>query len=371
MHLQSILVYLTLIIIMVLCGIYTMSQYSYAIKNNRSYYKSNFFWRIDIILPIILFSILMGMRFNVGYDHLAYLDGYLSKNYIGKDEPLFFLISEISWYFNLHYTVYFGIIAFLQITFFYLSFKDERYLLPFLMFFLFTNGTHQSWVNIIRQSLATCIWLYSLKYIDNKKPLTYLLICLLLYFIHRSALILLFFYPVLKSDKDIFKNVKIQLILLGISFIIGKYFYIIEKWLELLIEFYISILGKDFYLNYTIDNMLENVADSGSGLAYFFKLLLNITIIIQSKKLKLYFNRRRFKIIYSLFFIGLLFFYIFPIGSISFTRPFRYLYIFQTIMYSYYAYYLYKNYKRQPIYLFLLIIIIMTFIGIFILSQYF
>src|SRR5690606_15576660 len=197
------------------------------------------------------------------------------------------------------------------------------------------------------------------------------LICLLLYFIHRSALILLFFYPVLKSDKDIFKNVKIQLILLGISFIIGKYFYIIEKWLELLIEFYISILGKDFYLNYTIDNMLENVADSGSGLAYFFKLLLNITIIIQSKKLKLYFNRRRFNIIYSLFFIGLLFFYIFPIGSISFTRPFRYLYIFQTIMYSYYAYYLYKNYKRQPIYLFLLIIIIMTFIGIFILSQYF
>lgn len=34
---------------------------------------------------------------------------------------------------------------------------------------------------------------------------------------------------------------------------------------------------------------------------------------------------------------------IFPLGAIAITRPFRYLYIFQTIMYAYFIYYLFKT----------------------------
>ena len=62
-----------------------------------------------------------------------------------------------------------------------------------------------------------------------------------------------------------------------------------------------------------------------------------------SKRLKLLYNNKRFTIIYFFFIVGIIIQNIFPVGLIAITRPFRYLYIFQTIMYAFFLYYLYKT----------------------------
>src|SRR5690606_18516102 len=81
----------------------------------------------------------------------------------------------------------------------------------------------------------------------------------------------------------------------------------------------------------------------GTGLVYIFRIVLNIIIILYSIKLKLFYNSKRFIVIYFLFIIGALTHYMFPVGLISITRPFRYFYVFQTIMFAYFLYYLYRT----------------------------
>ena len=93
------------------------------------------FFRFEVLFPLVLFAIVFGMRYDVGVDHLGYLYGYLEKIDVGKGEPLFQFLSKTGWYLNLHYTVYFGIIAFIQVFFFFYAFKNERYLFPLLVFF--------------------------------------------------------------------------------------------------------------------------------------------------------------------------------------------------------------------------------------------
>lgn len=371
MFLQSISVYFILILFMMMFAFIAAKRAnSYTLYNGNLVAKRSF-WKIEVILPILFFAIIMGMRYDVGYDYISYLDNYLYKNYTGKGEVLFNLFSDIGWYFNLHYTVYFTAIAFVQILFFFLAFKDERYLFPFLIFFLFTSGNYLFLMNVIRQALALCIWLYALKFIDLKKPYIYFFICVLLFMIHRSSVILFIFYPLLRNGTDYFKSIKLQLVLFFSAFIIRDVFSNLIMRIEPLINFYTSMLGDGLYDSYNMENLIDRVTDGsgGSGIAMYFKIGLHFLIILYSARLKKYFNSKRFIIIYFFFFLGLLTTYIFPEGAISLTRPFRYFYIFQPIMYAYFLFYLYKNKNTETNYI-LFYGIIVVFLLIFVLSQY-
>lgn len=368
---QSIFVYLTLISIMVIFGMLaTLKGNVYTISKEGEINTKKSFWSFEIIFPLLLFAIIMGIRYDVGVDYFTYLYNYLHKNYTGKEEYLFFFLSDVGWYFNFHYTIYFGVIAFLQVLFFFLAFKDERYLFPFLVFFLFANGGYSFWMNVIRQALAMCIWLYSLRYIEHKKFYKYLIFGLIAFLIHRSSIILLIFYPILRNGKDYFKSIPLQLVLVVFAFIIKDLFYSIIMQLETIINFYSSLLGEGLYDNYGLENMLDSVIDNeGTGIAYFFKILLNVMVILYSHKLKKFYNNKKFVIVYFFFFIGIIATYIFPLGAYSITRPFRYFFIFQTIMYAYLLYYFFKERKHLNN-LIMFWILLITFLGIFILSQY-
>lgn len=367
---QSIIVYLTLILAMVVCGIYaSYKARAYAFSNGeRRVIRS--FWSFEIMFPIVLFSVIMGMRYDVGVDYFTYLYNYLYHNYTGKQEFLFFILSDIGWFFNLHSAVYFGIIAFLQATLFFLAFRDERYLFPFLVFFLFTNGNYLFWMNVIRQALAMCIWLYALKYIARKSFYKYALFIGIAFLVHRSSIVLLALYPLLKNGKDYFKRRPIQVALLLLAFYVKYFFDDFILQIEAAVNFYSSILGDGLYESYSLENLLDTIVESeGSGFGYLFKIVMNIVVILYSLKLKKFYNSRKFIIFYSLFFIGLLASYTFPTGAVFLTRPFRYFYIFQPIMYSYFLYYLYHRRKHlENLVLFWGIII--SFLGLFILSQY-
>ena len=369
--LQSIVMYSFLMLIMLLNSIYASKNSSYISSSGLVVQRS--FWRFEILFPLILFAVVFGMRYDVGVDHLGYLQGYLEKIHIGNKEPLFFLLSEMGWRFNWHYVVYFSVIAFIQIVFFFYAFKDERYLYPFLVFFLFTNGDWLFWMNGIRQAIAMCIWIFSIKYIEDKKFWKYFIWCVVATLFHNSAIFLIVFYPILKNGKDYFKSIPLQLILIAAAFILQGSFSVVLSRIEPILNIYINILGGDLYSSYDSEGLMNSFREStGTGLVYLFRILLNITIILYSKKLKLFYDSKRFNIIYFFFFFGLITSYIFPAGYIAITRPFRYFYIFQAIIYAYFLYYLYrtklKNTQLGTFHALMYYGLIVIFLGVFYLS---
>ena len=356
---------------MILFAVYASKRNGYISSSGLLVKRS--FWRFEVIFPLILFAIIFGMRYDVGVDHLGYLHGYLDKIHVGKNEPLFFLFAEIGWKLNWHYVLYFGVIAFAQVLFFFYAFNNERYIYPFLVFFLFTNGEWIFWMNGIRQALAMCIWIFSIKYIEEKKLWRYLIWCVVATLIHKSAIVLIVFYPILRNGRDYFKSIPLQLILLGSAFILKEVFSVLFSYIEPLINTYTNILGSDIYSGYNMEVLMESFRESdGTGLVYLFRIILNVTIILYSTRLKLFYNSKRFNIIYFFFFIGLLTMYVFPVGFISLTRPFRYFYIFPSIMYAFFLYYLFKTKLRDTQRGFFHAIIyyglIFIFLGVFYLS---
>ena len=342
---QSIIVYSSLMIIMILFAVLSSNNHTFFPSTGLVIQKS--FWRFEVVFPLVLFAIIFGMRYDVGVDHLGYLEAYLWKEYAGKNDLLFNLLSELGWRLNLHYVVYFSLIAFIQVFFFFYAFNNERYLYPFLVFFLFTNGEMGFWMNGIRQALAMCIWIFSLKYIEEKKIWKYLLWGILAVLFHKSAIILLLFYPFLRNGKDYFKSIPLQLLLIGGAFVFQVLFSDLIISFEPVIAYYLNLLGNDLYSSYNLESLMDSYKENdGTGLVYIFRIVLNVVIVLYSSKLKTFYNSKRFNVIYFFFFIGLITTYMFPGGYISFTRPFRYFYIFPSIMYAYFLYYLFKTRLR-------------------------
>src|SRR5690554_261189 len=364
--LQSLFVYSSLLGVMILFSLVTQQRHSYS-KTLSSEGENNSFWKIYIIFPLIVFSIIFGMRYDVGTDHLAYISTYSEGIVASKGEPIFDAITYIFQGLGLHYVYYFTFLAFIQVFFFFYAFKNEKYLFPFLVFFLFTNFEWLFWMNGIRQALALCIWLFAIRYIEEKRFWMYLLFCIISSSFHYSASVLIVFYPLLKNGRDYFKSINLQLLILVSAFIIQQFFTILLPKIDVLIGLYKSILGggKAYTKSYGIERLMKSYIDrGGTNLVYLAKILMNVIIIAHSKKLKEFYNSKRFVIIYFFFFFGLITLYIFPIGYISITRPFRYFYIFDTIIYAYFAYYLLKN--RTPQNQLLYLIFIVLFIGVFI-----
>ena len=248
---------------------------------------------------------------------------------------------------------------------YFAAFKNELFLYPFLVFFLFTNGDVDNWNNILRCALATSIWLYSLRYIQERNFLKYYLFCAFAISFHLSAVILLFIYPVFVRQKDFFKSIPLQLVLLLAVLVVQNKFWPLFGNLDRLIE-QLSILTSGAYDYYTAERVEDAVASrSGTGIAYIWILLVHIFIVVSSNRLKRFYHSDRFKMIYSLYFLGLLLFYVFPGGSLILTRPFRYFFSLRTVMLAYFAYYLMRTkhiYKYNKIWL---LVLIVSFIGLY------
>lgn len=369
---QSILVYSTLLIIMLFFALLIASKSSkYTTASGEI--RNRKFWSIETIVPIFLFAIVFGLRYDVGVDHLNYLEGYIKGENIGKGEFLFDSITNIGIALNMHATIYFAILAFIQISFFLLAFKNERYLFPYLIFFFFTMGDWLFWMNGIRQALAMCIWFYSIKYISEKKLFKYLIYCLAAVLFHKSALILIAFYPLLRTGKDYFRQISLQLILFLLAFVFNKYYYVIFPKLEVIVLWYAEVIGGDSYTTYGMDRLESSVSnDSGSGMFYLFKIFLTMIIIFYSKKLKSFYNTNHFTVLYFFFFFGTITFYMFPVGLVSITRPFQYFNIFHCVMFAYFLNYLYWTSKdirqRKMINIIIFYGVIVAFIGAFYLN---
>ncbi len=317
----------------------------------------NMFW---FMIAMLAFAIVFGIRYDVGVDHLAYVNMYIWGVDYSPHEFLYQFYSNVCEVLDMPYPLFFAIISFLQVTLFFSAFKNESYLFPFLVLFLFFDGLYDNWNNIIRASIAFCIWVYSLKYIDDKKIVPYLICNVIAVGFHYSSAILVVVYPLLVKGNLLFKNVSLQLALIGLAFILRHFFGHLSGPLSSLIEKLTAIIG--LYEGYTPDRLINGSVrtTSGTNIAFYVFIMVNISIVLVSPKLLAFYNNRKFRIVYNLFFIGIFLSYSFPDELIALTRPFRYFTLMHPIMLSYMAYYLYKNKKTISFF-----VMLFLYIGIF------
>lgn len=368
---QSIIIYVLIIAILYHTAKIAAINYKLSLNNNQfPILRVRPFWCPEIKFMILFFTFIFGIRYDVGTDYLTYLSAYLEKEDAGRDEFLFMLIGDICNSLNFHPCLYFAICAFIQIYFFLFAFEKERYLYPFLILFLFLEGSYFFWMNGIRQAIAMCIWLFSLKYITSKSLKKYLLFCFIAYLFHKSAVILVLLYPILYKNKDYLDNVFIQLLLFGLTFTLKNSIEPLLIRFEYIISWIQMNVGGGAYEAYSLESLIGDLdrEQSGTGLAWIFKTIVWIAIILFSNKLKEYYNDYRFNMLYFFFYIGIIASYFFPPTVIILTRPFRYFYIFQPIMLSFFVYYL-INRKQKSVAKYWGYMIICTFWAIFILNQ--
>lgn len=316
--------------------------------------------RKNVLIPLLAFVFIMGMRYDVGTDHLSYLDAYLYGWTRSNLEVGMVLFTRICSFLRMPYPVFFAIIAFAEAAFFFGAFKKESYILPFYVVFLFTTGDVDSWNNILRCSLAAAFWMYSLRYIQEKNPWKYYLMGALAISFHLSSAILVVFYPIFRWKTDYFRRIPLQLALLAVVLVINHVFYSMIGNLESLLGV-VSSVTNGAYDFYTSEKLIDTVTSrEGTGIAYLWMLLVNVIVCCYSRKMKRYYHSARFEMIYSLFFLGLLAFYVFPGGAILLTRPFRYFFFFKAVMLAYFAYYLMRT--KQKV---LLLVLVLSFIGLY------
>lgn len=336
---QTIFVYSSLLIVMFLCGIVSA-------KRTANTTISCSFWKWENLLPILFFAVIMGLRYDVGQDHLTYLFSYKNGGgYIERYEPIFKFVASEFREFGLHPFWFFAFWAFIQIFFVYYALKDERYLMPFVAISLITGEYFLYWMNGIRQELAACIFFFSIIFIVDKKSIKYLLCCLLAFCFHKTAIILIPLYPILVRGNDLTINRIFQYLLYIVAFIIALtdvdvISHIIPS---------LSFLEYTSYANYLSEgsiNHFNDVTVKGNSIAYKLLFFINLIIIFYSDKMKQYFSNRKFTIIYNLYYWGSVFVLIF-INNLVFERPFRYFNLFNMVMISYTLFYLWKNSKRR------------------------
>lgn len=334
---QTIIVYVGLALIMSYCFRLSL-EYTRLGKAKFSIKSMVFF-----IVAILLFAVVFGMRYYVGIDYPHYKLAYELMDYhIDRYEWIVYWITTICAEMKLHYTVYFGIIAFIQAFFYFLAFKNEKGVLAFLIIFLLLSGVvQQGWMNGIRQYCAVCIFVYALSELakkDIRGIVVFYCLVFVAYGFHRSSIILIFvpLYLLLK-DKYLFNNKNIQYALI-LLFFIGQTFNFKSAYLEDL-DYFATLASYEQFVD-----VIQSSGGVSIGIYSVLSLLMYMFLVYYSDKVKEYYAESCFfKFVYDFSIIGICLNYFFA-GSMMLIRINQYFFIFTYALFAYYAVYFSRNY---------------------------
>lgn len=357
--LHTFFVYGSLLLIMFICGIYaSKKEYFYA-------GQSIPFNSWEVVIPLFLFAFIFGIRFNVGIDFENYLYSYKTGYDVERYEWLFRWITLFFQKCGFHYSFYFGFLSFIQIFFLFYAFKNERFLFPYLVFILFCGQYFLLWTNVIRQDIAACIFIYAVKYIEQKKKWSYFFWIFIACGFHITSVILFFLYPILCNGKDYFYRVKIQFILTFLFFFLYFQNVIIGTYLYQILQFCADLIGYDKkYTQVLYDELVlgKSSISTNTGLGFMLLFVIDLIVIFYSNRIKNYFNNKKIIILYNIYFIGVLL-QLFFANFMVLSRSFRYFRFFKLIIVAYFLYYLVKNPKLSNT--IVLLILILIYIALF------
>lgn len=346
--LESVLVYFFLYFVMALCGRLKADKSDKYIGESGEYPEENRFFSPEMVVLVLSFTFVFGCRWGVGRDYFRYLEAYTYGSY-ERYEYLFRSIIVLLKRANVHFSVYFGIWAFLDVFLLYYAFRNYKFVFPYIAFFLIFGSHYLNMMNAIRQGISALFFLVSISYIDNKRPIAFVLCTIVAVLFHRLALILFVFYPLLRLSDDWFKSIGLQLVI----YFIAVFFYFngeyVLEWIEAPFEWLSGLLEYDDYYDYedlTSDRFDRSQFGRNTGLGIWINMFRTIPIILLSKNLKAYYNSSHFNMLYTLYFIGVLCALVFG-KSVILNRVTYYFDFFQIIIYSLFVYYCFDTKKAQ------------------------
>lgn len=318
------------------------------------------FWTPENSVSLLLFTLVFGFRYDVGVDYENYAYIYTHSGERSDSlEFLFLAITNLMRDNGISLGFYFSFWSFLQLFFLLYAFRKERYLYPYLIFVLFCGQYFLLWMNVIRQDLATCIFIFAIEFIEKKKFFAFLLWILIASGIHQTALVLLLFYPIFMAKTDYLKHLTVlgQLSILFICLYIHINNYILidfDRYLNM------YMINSD-YGGYSYGAVEHTSKDNVIGGTFILSFIVDAIIISYSEKLRNHYSSTKFNIFYTLYFVGVLFELLFGYSYIL-ERSFRYLRFFKLVITPYLLYYLYQK-RKKAANVFLLLFVVLAFIA--------
>ena len=331
--LQSLFVYVIMIVSILGCA----WLYTQVVSGTKVYV-----YHPCIFTIVIIYTFFCSVRYDVGVDYPAYLSMFKVSEYattsqdISHTEPgwayLTWLISSS----HIHFAVYFGIIAYIQILLVISAFKKKAKILPIVILIFFLSGQFISFQNIIRQNIVAACFLYIAMQRYNIKFVFYVLFVLIACLIHKSALILLILYPFIKINRFYINAQWIYALIIVVCAIIGSRFNLLDVVFKNPIM--VFILESNDYAYYLQDDNMNMGMGQSIGLGFMLRTVIDVIMVLN----KSYVNRlsadKRYNIYFRLYFLGTSLSYLFP-TSMLVNRPLMYMVIFILPIYSYYFYY--------------------------------
>lgn len=337
----SFLVYTTVFVALLLLAI-SSSKRVPSLHHIEEDFRS--FWTPENCVSLLLFTLVFGFRYDVGVDYVNYEYIYTHPTWRSDSlEFLFLTLTNLMRDNGIPLGFYFSFWSFFQLFFLLYAFRKERQLYPYLIFVLFCGQYFLFWTNVIRQDLATCIFIFAIEFIEKKKFFAFLLWILIASGIHQTALVLLLFYPIFMAKTDYLKHLTV----LGQLFILFICLYIhINNYIILDFDQYFGLYLTDTdYDKYSYGAIEKTTKENILGGTFILRFIIDVVIIAYSKKLKDFYFSKRFKIFYTLYFIGVILDLLFGYSYIL-ARSFRYLLFFKLVVAPYLLYYLYHARKK-------------------------
>ena len=263
---------------------------------NSQYINSNILKQKEFYLIITVFSLIVGLRWDVGTDYLHYYDLYISNSSL-YDRLEFF--PRIFMFFGktcgLPYYCWFVTMAFVQIFFVtYGTSLIYKKALPLVILFYYTFFLCHDF-NIVRQAAAYSIVYFAFCHSVRGKYIQAIFWIVVSFFFHKTSIIVMPLFLLFFVHKV--PNKYLQLVIYLTTSIGGT---ILLKYLLVSYGVYLQFLNADLYIDRVLYEDNENKL--GSGLGVLFQQAICVMIILMSDKIL---NRNQKLIpLYLIFFIG-------------------------------------------------------------------
>lgn len=262
--------------------------------------KKKIFWRI--VIPSV-YVLLIGLRSpKVGMDSQDYADYYSAGYDDGYLEIGYEWLSRLLFNNGFTYTGLFLVVAFITVFFITLSIinkKGNDYSVSALLLYTLTYGFL---INGMRQGISCAIFLYSAKFILEKKPIPYVISIIIASLFHTSALILLPFY--------FFRYLSLPSLIYLVIYLVsyaGVFFDISQYFPETF------ILGSKDYTKYIDKMTLEDPSLLGALVYRSIQIVILVLMLFNRKSL----SSTLFNLAFMGFILSNIGFHFFIIGRIT------------------------------------------------------
>ena len=325
--------------------------------------------KIGVVVSVILVSLVAGFRYNVGTDWEAYRTYYENILRYGMSwmeittssmEPLYLLLNKFIAFCGASYQFFFTIIMLLHLVLLYKSFDQYLFLLPWGLFFYVTMFFCMS-LNIQRQTLSICVFMYSLRFILCRNFYKYCICIIVAGLIHYSSFIL---FPVYFLSMGVFRFLDKRVVQLGLylcSFFVFKYVLVF-------IELFVSNFIVNAKYLYNISALGSVNMEISSGLGVLVTILIDIILILYSKRLSIVYSDYKFNVIFRVYFVGAVMSNIFGLDMFL-SRLFLAMECLRFLILAFFVYYLMRIKRTELTYVcgcsIILLYLLMYFVGIY------